>query len=184
MTRLRGPQRRCRVCGDCGLGLVEVLVTMVLLSVLSLIVLTAVVGGYQSMRHGDDEADGLADVRKVTERLGRDVRNARGVAAGADGSHLVLWVDANSDYKQQDAETITWELQASSRPGQYDVVRSIRNGGSQLEATTVISNLAFAYDAVAPATRLVTTTIRYDATTGRGALERTTTFSHRLRNVK
>jgi hypothetical protein len=53
-----------------------------------------------------------------------------------------------------------------------------------VEARTLISNFAFAYDQPAPSTRLVTVTLQYDAVRGTyGTGSRTVTFQDRLRNV-
>jgi type II secretory pathway component PulJ len=169
--------------GQEGIGLIEMLVAMMLFSVIGMAVFAAFASTSDSLRRNDDESQGLADVRKVVERLGRDVRNARGVALGADASHLELWIDTNSDYIQQDGERVTWRLQTSGRPGQYDCVRSVHGGPTTVQARTLISDLAFNYDRPAPGTRLVTTEMTYDAVVDTAGSARNVTFSERLRNV-
>lgn len=168
---------------DKGTTLVELLVVMVLLGIVSSVALTAFVAASKALHRTDDEATGLADVRKVSERLGRDVRDARSVASGASASQLVLWVDYNSDYRQTTAETITWKLRTGAKAGQYDVVRQEGTGVEVVEANTLVSNLAFSYDLVAPKTRAVTTAMTYDAYIGNGAKQRTVNFVNRLRNA-
>lgn len=83
---------------DVGITLVETLVAMVLLGVVGSITTAAVVASHQVLRVNSDEGQGLQDTQAVIERLGRDIRQARGVDPGATGSQLVLWIDNNSDY--------------------------------------------------------------------------------------
>ena len=94
MSRLRGIISSC----DTGITLVETLVAMVLLGVVGSITTAAVVSSHEVLRVNQDEGQGLQDTQTVIERLGRDIRQARGVDAGATGSQLVLWIDNNSDY--------------------------------------------------------------------------------------
>jgi Tfp pilus assembly protein PilW len=54
---------------ESGLTLVELLVTMMLMLVVGSITVAAVVSSHKTFRHTDDEAQGLADVRTVIERL-------------------------------------------------------------------------------------------------------------------
>ena len=134
-------------------------------------------------------------MRKVAERLARDIRDARQVDAGADGSHLVLWVDYDSNYARpaDGSENVTWQLQAAGAgDGHFDVVRTQGSGGAS-QATTLVDDIAFRYDFLpdgttlsvdqAKAVRLVTVSMRYDALIAQAAGERTVTFSSRLRNV-
>lgn len=165
------------------MSLVELLVVMVILSIVGALVTTSVISVSGTVRHDDDEARGLADVRKVVERLGRDVRQARSIAAGADANHLVLWIDYNSDYRQQAIETVTWQLRVGSAAGHFDVERSVQGGEVYRQATTLVSDIAFTYDRPAPDTRLVTTSMAYDAVLESGTTQRTVTFANRLRNV-
>jgi prepilin-type N-terminal cleavage/methylation domain-containing protein len=193
---------RSRVrAGDAGVTLVELLVVMVLLGVVSTMITSAYITTQRNVRHADDEAQGLSDVRKVVERLGRDVRAARSIAVGADANQLVLWIDYNSDYIQTMAETVTWELSASAEPGHYDVLRSVPGGAEYRQATTLVNDIAFNYSASADTSgsgiplamplsaddtarvRIVTTEMTYDALLSGGSSERTVTFASRLRNV-
>jgi prepilin-type N-terminal cleavage/methylation domain-containing protein len=84
---------------DRGVTLVELLITMVLSVILGTILLTSVVSSQKLFRSNRNEAVGQTDIRTTIERLGRDIRNARALDAGADASNLVLWIDENSDYK-------------------------------------------------------------------------------------
>ncbi len=195
MTRPAGPRDR-------GATLVETLVVLLILGVVVTALTTALVTTSRHLRADEDEARGLADVRVVVERLGRDIRDARGVAAGADEHHLVLWIDYDSDYRQQADETVTWELRASDSPGHFDVHRSVPGGVTVREAGTLVSDLAFCYsvsaDAAGPgaclptpvtpaqadAVRLVGTSLAYDAVLSGGTGRRGVEFATRLRNVE
>lgn len=184
MTRpRRSPQ------GDQGVTLIELLMSMMLLSIVGAVVLTAVINAQRVFRISDDESRGLADVRTVVERLGRDLRNARGVETGASSSQLTLWIDSNSNYRRDSSEIITWKIVSASGSscvtvGQCNVVRSVPSQPDVIVARTLISDFAFTYDAPAPDTRLVTVTMRYDAVRGQyGTGNRTVTFRDRLRNV-
>ena len=86
---------------DQGFTLVELLMAMALTLVVSTIMVTAMVSTNKLFRKTRNESVGQTDVRTTIERLGRDIRNARSLDAGANRSQLVLWVDSNSDYKKQ-----------------------------------------------------------------------------------
>jgi prepilin-type N-terminal cleavage/methylation domain-containing protein len=170
--------------GDDGVTLVELLVTMALMGVVALLVTAATISTHRVVRQTDDESQGLSDAKVVSERLSRDLRDARGIAAGADAHHLVIWIDFNSDYIQQSNETISWQLQSNpGNNGHYDVIRTVQGQQEVVEARTLISDIAFSYSPAPPATNLVTTSMTYDAILGHGATTRTVTFSTRLRNV-
>jgi Tfp pilus assembly protein PilW len=187
---------------DSGISLVELLVTVVLMAVVSLSVTTAVIGANRVFQHDDDETAGLSDVRTVVERMGRDVREARGIAAGATNTQLQLWIDSNSDYKQESNELITWKLKPHGDGVHFDVVRVVGTGLTAVEvveARTLIVNFAFCYQATTvvnssppdPATctspdtsqtQVVVAQMSYDAHAGSGSAPRTIFFQDRLRN--
>lgn len=194
-----------------GFTIIELMVTISLLSVLGAVMLAGVQNNHALHRTTVDESFGLADVKTVVERLGRDVRSARSLYPGATESQLVLWVDKNSDYLQSSDEIITWQLVQQAEDGvQYNVIRSTEGGEPVIQARTVVSDIAFCYwkqsadptltDCTgslpasaaggglsvedAAATRLVTTTTTYDFQPGAGVSERQVSFSSRLRNVE
>lgn len=191
--------------GDEGFTLVELLVSIVLLGVLGAITLTAVINTQKDYRLADDQAQGLSDVKVASERLARDVRDARGIVCDGAASdptctrHLQIWIDSNSNYLLDPGETVTWSLQPEvagagvcGPTGHCDLIRSVA-GSSQVEARTIVTNVAFGYD-VAPTTSfttaggaahtsLVNTTMTYDALTRTGGTPKTVSFSARLRNV-
>jgi len=183
---------------DAGVTLVETLVAMVLTMVVGGIVLAATVSTHKSLRVSDDETRGQEDVAVVVDRLARDIRDARGVVCdgAADDptciTHLQLWSDYNSNYKQDTGETISWKLRKAADGEHYDMLRTTDTGASQVEARTIVRNVAFTYDvpptASQPApgettTKTVTVTMYYDAMTSSGSATRTVTFATMLRNV-
>jgi Tfp pilus assembly protein PilW len=194
--------RKGRRLDDSGISLVELLVAIVLMTVISASVTTAVIGANRVFQHDDDETAGLSDVRTVVERMGRDVREARGIASGATSTQLQLWIDFNSDYKQQDNEVITWKLKPHGDNVHYDVVRVVGTATGAVEvveARTLIVNFAFCYLASTvvnstppdPATcstadttktQVVVSRMSYDARAGSGATPRTIFYQDRLRN--
>jgi type II secretory pathway pseudopilin PulG len=194
--------RRWICSSDSGITLVETLIAMVLLGVVGSITTAAVVASHDVLRANQDEGQGLQDTQAVIERLGRDIRQARGVDAGADASQLVLWIDNNSDYVRnsttQPDEIVTWAL-ASQGSGseQFNTLRSTAGGVAVVQSRTMVDQIAFCYQelpegaclgvplsaADAANARYVTVTLQYDSVVGSGTETRTTTFSERLRNV-
>jgi Tfp pilus assembly protein PilW len=187
--------RLLRTRPDSGFSIVEVSIAMGLFALLIGITLTSVISARRVFAATDDEATGQTDVRTAVERLGRDIRSARGVDTGATSSRLDMWVDRNSDYKRTADEIVYWQL--SLRPdGQYDVRRS-SDGTSAITARTIIDQLAFCYRAAANGPCLPTplsaadarrvtvveTTMRYDARVGSGSNARQLVVAERLRNV-
>ncbi len=190
--------------GDRGVTLVETMVVMILLGVIGSIVLRAVIDSNKLVRITNDQTEGLADVRFATERLTRDVRDARSVLCNPSGTplaltsdttcayHLQLWIDNNSDYVQQSSETVTWNLRTSATAGHYDLVRTISGATAVVQARTIVQNVAFQYDvapgSVAPApgaahTTTVNVNMFYDPVLGSGTSTKTVSVSARLRNV-
>ena len=204
-ARFRRRLAHARANWDAGLTLIELTVTISLISVLGSVMLYGVINNSQLHRLAADESTGLADVKTVVERLGRDIRSARGVYPGATTSELVLWIDLNSDYLISDDEIITWQLVQQTEEGeQFNVIRQTEGGDPKVQARTLVSDIAFCYwtqSAVpnqsacpgsmatplsvedAAAVRLVTTTTTYDALTNTGTEQRQMSFSSRLRNV-
>lgn len=200
-----------KLAHDAGMTLIEVMVAISLISVLGAVMVSAVRDNNKLNIVTRDESQGLADVKKVVERLGRDVRSARALNPGATESQLVLWVDFNSDYIKTSDEIVTWQLLKENEDGvQYNVIRQTEGGDPTVQARTLVSDIAFCYwtstaapnqadcsgslpassgggglsAADAARTRLVTTITTYDAMPGAGTGERQVAFSSRLRNVE
>lgn len=195
---------RERARGEAGTTLIEVLVTVILLGVVGTLVTRAVIDSHKLVRITNDQTQGLSDVRVATERLSRDLRDARSVLCNPSGTpaallpdtsctyHLQLWIDYNSDYVQTPDETVTWNLRSGSSPGQYDLIRTV-NGSTVVEARTIVRNVAFSYDLLPGSTPPApgathTTTVNvdmfYDAVTNSGTSTKTVSVTGRLRNVK
>lgn len=190
--------KRLDVTSDRGVTMTELLVSMLLLVAVSAGVATALASSQRLFAFVDDDATGSLDVRTAIERLGRDVRNARGLDAGATRGALQLWVDANSDYQRQASEIIKWTI--LPRGDHFDVGRQVGSGPVATQASTVVSAIAFCYRtnvtatcvnptdapvsaAVAEKVLSVETTMTYDPRIGTGAQQRSVTFTERLRNV-
>ena len=181
--------------GDGGFSIIELSIAMGLLALLVTITLTLVVSSREVFVSTDDEAAGQTDVRTAVERLGKDIRSARGLDLGATASRLELWIDYDSDYRLDANEVVTWELQPNGS-GQFDVRRNA-DGTNTITAETIIDQLAFCYrvDAGSPclATPLsvtdadrvtvVETTMRYDARLNTGSNARNLVVVERMRNV-
>lgn len=200
ISRLRRHDR-----GDEGVTLVELSIAIMLIGVIGALVTGAVVGAQKIVRSGDDQTRGLQQVRTASERLARDIRDARGVLCNPTGTdaalaaadptctyHLQVWIDYNSDYVQESNETVTWALKTGFTAGHYSLVRTA-GGTTQIEASAIVKQVAFSYDyppasAVsapgATQTKLVNVNMTYDALYGLGKTSnRTIVFSGRLRNV-
>lgn len=176
---------RKRLAGEDGVSLVELLVVMMFVGVIGAMLLTTFSTTTRAYSQLDDEVRGLSDLQTVVERLGRDLREARGVNPTATASQLTIWIDADSDYIQVPAETITWQVRDVVDSDQFDVVRTDGTGQEQVVGSSLVSAIAFAYPGAA--TPDLATTVRvsmaYDAVTGAYASSRTATFELRLRNA-
>ena len=192
-----------RRCVDRGATLVELLVTMIVLGIVGSVTSAALINTHKEHRLTSDEAEGLSDVRVVVERLGRDVRQARSIDAGATSAKLVLWIDYNSDYIKdpvhQPEEIVTWQLQAQGGgSNQFNVLRQTTPTSVRVEARTLVSDISFHYysgdgteltatsglsASSAKTVTTVTADLKYNAMAG-AAADRVTTFTERLRNVR
>jgi type II secretory pathway pseudopilin PulG len=177
--------------------LIEMLTSMTLLAILGAVLALAFSSAVRSQKVGQDESDGLGDVRTVTEQLGRDIRSARAVTCDGGAldptdptcqAHLQLWIDYNSDYQIEPAtETVTWQLVQASDKKHYEVTRTV-GGKTRIVARSLIVKVAFSYDTqptndnTSP-THKVTTLMTYDTLIGLGTSARNVTFTERLRNV-
>lgn len=186
-----------------GLTLVELLVTTMLLGIISTIVISAFLTGSRTLGRVDDDVQGQGDQRVVSERILKDLREARGVEAPTTAEltadpniakrKLTIWVDYNANYKRETGEVITWLLSTTtSTDGHYNVVRAVNDGTSQTVARALVSGIAFGYKndkntnltgaAVATASTVVVT-MEYDAIVGAYLQKKYTTFDARMRNV-
>ena len=189
--------------GDRGVTLIETLVTMFLLGIVSSLVVGAVTQSSRVLTRTDDENRGLQDAKIILDRLGRDVRESRGVvcdggyadptdATTADPSclaHLQLWIDGNSDYMRQPTEVVTWRLQRNPDGIHFDVYRVVGDGSGgtpvvqRRQASSLIVMMAFSYDNPDfSKVKEVRMGMTYDAIVGRGSEIRQVATTARLRN--
>lgn len=176
---------RARLVDERGVSLVELLVVMMFTGVIGTIMLTTLSTSTRAYGQVDDESRGLSDLQTVVERLGRDLRAARGVEAPADATQLTIWIDDNSDYVRSPGEIFTWRIRTGAEPGQFDVVRIDDLGVEQVIGYSLVSNIAFSYPGVSTPSDadVVRVSMEYDAITEAYATDRTATFEIRLRNA-
>lgn len=188
-----------RIRDERGVTLVEMLITTMLIGVSSALMLGGLEQANRVLSLTDDSNRGLFDAKVVLDRLGRDIRQARGVvcdgglaqlddATSVDPectSHLQVWIDYDSDYAQDPSEVVTWRLARSTDGEHYDVIRyqGTNDTVGRTQATSLIVRTVFTYDATPPAeARQVTLQMQYDALVGRGTELKTAKVSVRLRN--
>jgi type II secretory pathway pseudopilin PulG len=170
---------------DTGMTLVELLVSMMLLVVVGGISVAVFASLSRAQVRQSDESQGLQDVQTVVERLSRDLREARGVDTSATSSQLTLWLDLNSDYVQTPDETITWKLKLDTATNHFDVLRINGNNVTVIEGRTLVSQLAFTYNATpVQNSTIVTVDMQYDPITGNFATAKHSQFQVRMRNVQ
>jgi Tfp pilus assembly protein PilW len=165
-----------------GITVAELAISMMIFSLIGGLAVSGLSSSSRSLGQVDDEVQGLADLRVVSERLSRDLRQARGIDATSNANQVTIWIDVNADYKQTDPETVTWKL-VGPNDGLYDVVRVDKTGLKSIIGHSLVSDIAFSYDPAPPKTRVVTVEMRYDAMPFRYATERKVHFESRLRNV-
>ena len=189
---------RHQLLDSTGTSLIELAVTMLLLSVVGALVMSSIATSQRANAQVDDQHRGLADLQVVTERMSRDLRVARGVDPLATTSQLTLWIDSNSDYKRQTDESITWRIRCrtgvdcTTANKQYDVERVVGDtstGQVSVIGQSLVSDIAFAYysDGVASDPAAATTvkvSMEYDAIVDAYAKSESVDFEVRLRNVE
>ena len=177
--------RRAEDDAEAGISVLELVMAMAFMLVVSVMAMTGLSSSTRAVGQVDDETRGLADMQAVVERMGRDLRAARGVDASSNASQLTIWVDGNSDYRQTAAETITWKIQPGSEADQFDVIRQDGLGSGTVVGYSLVSDIAFSYGPQAPPkSQTVSVELRYDAFPNQYATQRINTFEIRLRNVQ
>jgi len=189
---------RARLTSEAGTTLVEISITMLLLSMIGVVLMNSLSTASQATSYVDDQNRGLADLQVVSERMSRDLRAARGVDPLATTSQLTLWIDSDSDYKRDTEESVTWRIRCRSGVDcgtderQYDVERVIgpvATGTVQVVGQSLVSDIAFAYVANgAPSdpedATSVQVSMEYDAIVDAYAKTNIVDFDVRLRNVQ
>lgn len=187
-------QVRHRLGDERGASVVELGVSMGLLVLVGSIVMSSLSTSATAGAHVDDQLRGLSDLQVVTERLSRDLRAARGVDPLATVRQLTVWIDADSDYRREPEENVTWRIQAGANAGQYDVERVIGPLSDpvpdvQVVGESLVSDIAFAYLAdgvptVPEGAESVRVDMEYDAIVGAYSGSNLVQFDVRLRNVE
>jgi Tfp pilus assembly protein FimT len=189
---------RSRFAHTAGTTLLELAITMGLLSMVGALVMSSLSTSARANAQVDDQHRGLADLQVVTERMSRDLRIARGVDPLATTSQLTLWIDADSDYRRDTTESITWRIRCRADVDcdgvdkQYDVERvvgPVATGVVQIVGQSLVSDIAFGYSAndVAVDPELATVvevSMEYDAVVDAYAQSNVVDFEVRLRNVE
>ncbi len=176
---------RARLADESGVSVVELTIAMLVTALVGGMALSALLTGTRTTGQVDDEARGLADLQTVVERLGRDLRAARGVDGSSNQSQLTIWIDYDSDYVQSKTETITWTIKPGADADQYDVVRSDALGNKRVIGYSLVSAIAFSYSPDAPPkSKVVHVDLNYDAFPRDYASDRINSFEVRMRNVQ
>ncbi len=144
--RIRGLVRRLRgaLAADAGMSLVELGVSMVITALLSVLMLTWFSAGVASENSHRSYDSALADLRDVSDRLGREVRGA-GYLTAADTDSLSFWLDGDRDGVAGSGEVITWTIAGGEMLRSTDADES-----SGVLATMLVAGSGFTYDAVNP----------------------------------
>lgn len=201
-----------------GMTLIELLVAMTLLGVVSSLVVVGVRDAVRVLTHSDDENRGLQDAKVILDRLSRDIREARGVVCDDPDpepgdpvvdlnglptrcpDYVQLWIDDDSDYLEDTAEVVTWQLSPNGDGIHFDVWRCRGSLGvdpcdgevtgveKRLQASALIVRTLFNYADASGApvepedATLVRLKMDYDAIVGRGVNVKQASVSVRLRN--
>lgn len=175
---------------EAGLTLVELLVAVLLASVVGIGVVRTAAGSVRAERAVVDVRDAMDDARTATERIRRDVRDARRVTATA--TRLELWVDDDQDGVEETPEQIVYQLVADTGSSPCGPSRS--SGAARLTRTaggvpsgSVVCNLrsgtAFTRIAGPPVHVRLTLTARGRADDGRNASDIVIDEVIRVRNA-
>ena len=96
--------------GQTGMTLVELLVGMLITGLVAAMMVSAYVVTTRSDRQASQDHQALASLRLATDRVERDLRQARRVYKDSTGSQLHMWVDYDRDNQQDLSERITFEV--------------------------------------------------------------------------
>ena len=172
---------RTRLHSEDGASLVEVLITMVLLGVVSMISSKTIISAQRSERAAEEVRADMVASRLAVDRIRKELRAASGVIAGSNATTLTFWVEADGDDAVDPSESITYALVTTG--AETSLQRSTAAVPTpRLIADGLSSASLFTYDFVPPASRLVR--IRLETMTRAGGpTPIVTTQQVRLRNV-
>ena len=171
---------------DGGFTLIELMMVVALMAGVGLIAFTGFTSGMGAVARSDDDVRGQSDITIASERLSRDLRQGRGIAAGSSNAQLTIWIDADADYAASPSELVTWRaVAAPDSPGHFLLERAEGGGAGVPVGNTLVSDVTFGYDAAdVTRSRVVTVTLEFDAVVGRYLDEKHVTFEIRLRTVE
>jgi type II secretory pathway pseudopilin PulG len=126
---------------DDGIGLVELLVVMLLLTVVGAMVLSTVIGGLQTTRKADARVTALTDLQKAVERIGRETRVADPllVASASDFQGQIYRNGARLRYRYWLSGTDLMERRDQFSAGTWSV------GPAQVFVRDVVESNVFTY---------------------------------------
>jgi prepilin-type N-terminal cleavage/methylation domain-containing protein len=178
--------RRRRSGHDGGFTLIELVLVVAMMAGVGLIAFGGFTSGLGALARSDDDARGQADITIASERLSRDLRQGRGIAAGSSAAQLTIWIDSDADYAASPAELVTWRaVAAPASPGHFLLERAEGTAAGIPVGNTLVSDVTFGYDAAdVTRTRIVTVTLEFDAVVDRYLDEKHVSFEIRLRNVE
>jgi prepilin-type N-terminal cleavage/methylation domain-containing protein len=134
---------------DGGMTLVELLVSMSLLSVVMALSTVFFVSLQQTNRYTDAYAQDLFALRQAASRLTAELRESNQVITTSTSTSLTLWIDKNRDGTQDNGELITYALATGTDGSGTSVVQLRRsvNGttGYAVVAQGLTNSAAFTY---------------------------------------
>lgn len=105
---------RPRRADESGITIVELLIGT-LLSAVVLGMVTGLLSVVQrTEQHTDEDSRALATLRLTTERLGKELRQARRIFSDSTGTSIHFWVDLDHDDAIDCGEDIMWELRTEN----------------------------------------------------------------------
>lgn len=97
--------------GEDGIGLVDVLVSMVIAMMVTGLVVTMAIAGFRATRYTEQDSDALAAERVALDRLEKELRQARFIyATSSNATTLKFWIDTDLDHAEDADEKITWQV--------------------------------------------------------------------------
>jgi type II secretory pathway pseudopilin PulG len=162
--------------------LVELMVSMAILSVVSIILLTGLFSANKIETYTSQDSQTLTSLRVSMERFEKELRGARKVYDDSTATKVHFWLDFDRDNQQDLSERITWEVTAAgdganlTRKTDADSVAIVVGEGFLLEGL-------FSYAPAPPDTTLVIIDFVADVSPTAHATERRIHTEVRLRNA-
>jgi type II secretory pathway pseudopilin PulG len=127
--------RRRRAGDDAGTMLVELLVGMILMSIIGVIVLDGILGGFKAQRVMDSRSAELASLRTAVQRVTREIREANPVRY-ATATTLTIYHETDTG-----SVTKTWQLDTTDKALKVSGFVVTNGVTTTLPTTTVVSGL-------------------------------------------